>query len=204
MQTSTAEEKPKTDYQTPKGATRTHRSKALGFEYESLADWIVLKKEEKPIAEVFSVHYRKLDSSGTDRPLTFVFNGGPGASSAYLHLGCVGPDRIQMESNGQIPKSPVKLTENSESWLSFTDLCFVDPVGTGFSRPLPEDPSAKDAKPTKEFYSIRKDLDSLCEFIQKFLSKTNRWKSPIFIAGESYGGYRIGRLARRLQEGTGV
>lgn len=199
--TATAETKA---YEAPRGATKTHSSPKLGFDYETIADWIVLKKDEKPIAEVFSTYYRKAGPLDPKRPITFVFNGGPGASSAFLHLGCVGPRRLVMEAKGDIPKSPAQLVENTESWLSFTDLCFVDPVGTGFSRALPEDPTAKDAKPTKEFFSIRKDIESLCDFIQKFLSKMSRWASPAFIAGESYGGYRMGRLARRLQETTGV
>jgi carboxypeptidase C (cathepsin A) len=181
--------------------------------YQATADWLVLRKQEKPVAEIFYVHYRLLDAAA-DRPLTFVFNGGPGAASAYLHVGALGPRRVVFNADGSQPRPPARLTDNAETWLAFTDLVFVDPVGTGFSRRVDE-PEAKDAKGAekpgegdkdkeKEFYKLNRDLDALGEMITKFLSRFQHWSRPIFIAGESYGGFRVAKLARRLQQGFGV
>ena len=144
--------------------------------------------------------------------MTFVFNGGPGASSAYLHMGAVGPQRVDFPSDGTLPAMPARLVENESSWLAFTDLVFVDPVGTGFSRVIEPEKKGegKDAKPPddapdpKEYFGYKRDLESLCEFMGRWLSDNGRWGSPVFIAGESYGGYRVGRLARVLQETAGI
>ena len=176
-------------------------------------DWIVLKKNEKPVAEMYFTSYTA--ESEKNRPLTFVFNGGPGAASAYLHVGGVGPKIIEMNDEGGVLKPPARLKDNPDTWLSFTDLVFVDPVGTGFSRALDEidksepfneaDKDKKsEIKPSKEYYKLQKDLDSLGEFIAKYLSEHKRWSSPIFIAGESYGGFRVAKLMKLLQEGYGV
>ena len=181
-------------------------------EYTATGKWTVLRKKEKPAAEIFSVSY-VASGSDRDRPVTFVFNGGPGASSAYLHMGAVGPQRVAFPSDGTLPAVPAKLVENESSWLAFTDLVFVDPVGTGWSRVIePEkkgdgkDGSGKpeDAPDPKEYFGYKRDLESLCEFMGRWLSEHGRWGSPVFIAGESYGGYRVGRLARMLQEAAGI
>jgi carboxypeptidase C (cathepsin A) len=142
----------------------------------------------------------------------FVFNGGPGASSAYLHLGVVGPQRVSFPADGTLPEMPPRLVQNEASWLAFADLVFVDPVGTGFSRVIEDeqkDDAAKnekkdDSTDPKEFFGQKRDLESLCEFMGRWLSVNARWGSPVFIAGESYGGYRVGRLVRMLQESAGV
>src|SRR5207248_2891639 len=141
-----------------------------------------------------------------DRPVTFVFNGGPGASSAYLHLGAVGPRRVELPADGSLPPMPPRLVQNDESWLAFTDLVFVDPVGTGFSRVIENEKKDKDggedkdkkydATDPKEYFGYKRDLESLCEAMGRWLSANDRWGSPTFIAGESYGGYRVGRLVR--------
>src|SRR4249919_4294679 len=138
--------------------------------YTATAKWIVLRKKEKPSAEIFSVSYV---AGGADRsrPVTFVFNGGPGAASAYLHMGAVGPQRVDFPPDGTLPTMPPRLVENESSWLSFSDLVFVDPVGTGWSRVIePEKKSdGKDgAKPEdeqdpKEYFGYKRDLESLCE-----------------------------------------
>jgi carboxypeptidase C (cathepsin A) len=198
----------------PKGSSRT-----LGIElggekmrYEATADWLVLRKEDKPLAEMFYVHYRLVEPKHEGRPITFVFNGGPGAASAYLHVGALGPKRVTFNADGTLPKPPVRLVDNAESWLAFTDLVFIDPIGTGFSRVI-EEPETKAAdKPAepkpqdkdRDFYTVNRDLESLGELITKFLSKTHSWTRPVFIAGESYGGFRVAKLARRLQQGFGV
>jgi carboxypeptidase C (cathepsin A) len=204
-------------HQPPAGATRTATwtGGASPMEYTARAAWVVLRKKEKPVAEVFSVSYV---ATGADesRPVTFVFNGGPGASSAFLHMGAVGPLRVDLPADGSPLRMPPRLVQNESSWLAFTDLVFVDPVGTGFSRVIDGDNARSgkgagseagkpdDAVDPKEFFAQKRDLESLCEFMGRWLSVHGRWGSPILIAGESYGGYRVGRLARMLQESAGI
>jgi carboxypeptidase C (cathepsin A) len=201
----------KAEYEPPKGAEAkaTWTGGAKPLDYTVNAKWIVLRKKEKPAAEIFSVSYVTEDGD-VARPVTFVFNGGPGASSAYLHVGAVGPQRVAFPPDGTIPEMPPRLVQNEASWLAFTDLVFVDPVGTGFSRVIEgekgDDAKKKDADAPdpKEFFAQKRDLESLCEFMGRWLSEHRRWGSPIFIAGESYGGYRVGRLMRVLQENAGI
>jgi carboxypeptidase C (cathepsin A) len=201
----------KPDHEPPAGAeTRgTWTGGPSPIDYTATAKWVVLRKKEKPAAEIFSVSYIA-DRDGDDRPVTFVFNGGPGASSAYLHLGAVGPQRVEWPADGSLPEMPPRLVQNEASWLAFSDLVFVDPVGTGFSRVVenekkPDEKEKKDdATDPKEFFGEKRDLESLSEFMGRWLSGNGRWGSPVFIAGESYGGYRVGRLARMLQESTGI
>src|ERR1700728_4775666 len=129
----------KADYEPPAGAETTGTWTAAGasIEYAASAGWTVLRKEAKPSAEIFSVSY--VAGGDGERPVTFIFNGGPGASSAFLHMGAVGPERVAFPADGTLPKSPPRLVSNDESWLAFTDLVFVDPVGTGFSRVIESD-----------------------------------------------------------------
>ncbi|HEU4972680.1 MAG TPA: hypothetical protein VFT35_12225 [Gaiellaceae bacterium] len=214
-ETQSSENGKKPDHEPPAGAETTgswgRGRKAI--QYTATAKWTVLRKKEKPAAEIFSVSYIA-EGDDRSRPLTFVFNGGPGAASAYLHMGAVGPQRVEFPPDGTLPTVPARLVENESSWLAFSDLVFVDPVGTGFSRVIePEkkgdgkDGAGKpdDAAPDpKEYFGYKRDLESLCEFMGRWLSDNNRWGSPVFIAGESYGGYRVGRLVRQLQESAGV
>jgi carboxypeptidase C (cathepsin A) len=208
-------EKPaaKADYQPPAGAetAATWTAGAVSIDYTATAEWIVLRKKEKPAAEIFSVSYVAHGDGG--RPVTFVFNGGPGASSAYLQMGAVGPLRVAFPADGTLPQMPPRLVPNEESWLAFTDLVFVDPVGTGFSRIVEDD--SKDGGDKKqqvdaedgdarEYFGYKRDLESLCEFMGRWLSLHRRWGSAVLIAGESYGGYRVGRLVRMLQETGGI
>jgi len=212
----------------PKGSVTEHTIATPGgpLSFRATADWVVLRKLEKPVAEIFHVYYRRLEEAGNgtaaaDRPVTFVFNGGPGAASAFLHVGALGPRRVRFAPDGTLLPPPARLVDNESTWLAFTDLVFVDPVGTGFSRaitddaataPAAEKPAPKPAsegthdkdKENDEFFKVNRDLESLCEFISKFLSKHRLWSRPVFIAGESYGGFRVGKLARKLQEGYGV
>src|SRR6478736_5288244 len=205
------EEQAPKEYTAPKGAKTagTWNGGRKPLDYKATAKFYVLRKKEKPSAELFSVSY-VADGGGKSRPVSFVFNGGPGASSAYLHMGAVGPQRVDFPADGTLPSLPPKLVENESSWLAFTDLVFVDPVGTGFSR-IVENEEKKDEKgggdakkAEDEYFGPKRDLESLCEFITRWLSENNRWGSPIFIAGESYGGYRVGRLVRMLQEEAGI
>src|SRR5581483_3820575 len=183
----------KADYKPPAGAeiTASWTAGDVSIDYTASAEWIVLRKKEKPAAEIFSVSY--VAHRDGDRPVTFVFNGGPGASSAFLHMGAVGPLRVAFPSDGTLPRMPPRLVPNEESWLAFTDLVFVDPVGTGFSRVIEEDSKGSDvAKPErdkedKEYFGYKRDLESLSEFMGRWLSSHRRWGSAVFIAGESYG-----------------
>ncbi len=174
------------------------------------AGWIRLRKIHTPRAFMFYSAYLETNQSGR-RPITFVFNGGPGAASAFLHMGSLGPKRVAFGERGSIPASPAKLVDNHETWLPFTDLVFIDPVGTGFSRALKakSDEAAKESPDNNEdenpeYWEVDADLDSLGEFIKRFLSQHHRWTSPVFLAGESYGGFRVAKMARRLQEKHGV
>src|SRR5438477_6792231 len=207
-----AEENAPKEYEAPKGAETksTWTGGKTPVEYTATAKFYVLRKKEKPSAELFSVSY-VADGGDNARPVSFVFNGGPGASSAYLHMGAVGPQRVDFPADGTLPPLPPKLVENESSWLAFTDLVFVDPVGTGFSRIVESEKKDDEKqggdggkKPEDEYFGPKRDLESLCEFMARWLSENNRWGSPIFIAGESYGGYRVGRLVRMLQEETGI
>jgi carboxypeptidase C (cathepsin A) len=203
----------KADHEPPAGAQTpaTWTAAGMSIDYTATAQWIVLRRKEKPAAEIFSVSY--VADRDADRPVTFVFNGGPGASSAYLHMGAAGPLRVAFPADGTLPQLPPRLVCNEESWLAFTDLVFVDPVGTGFSRVIEDDakhsgdtkkPEQGDDGDAREYFGYKRDLESLCEFMGRWLSGHGRWGSPVFIAGESYGGYRVGRLVRMLQETAGI
>lgn len=202
-----------------RNASKTEHTLTLSnqsIHYTATAEWQTLFEQEKPIADMFHVAYLVEVADASQRPLTFVFNGGPGAASAYLHMGALGPKRIYFGINGSLPKPPVRVVDNLESWLSFTDLVFIDPIGTGFSRSVPREKDnpersgeknqtdESDKSKETEFWEVERDLRALGEFIQRFLSKQKRWLSPIFIAGESYGGFRVARLARKLQQEFGV
>ena len=207
------------DHEPPQGAeiTATWNAGEVPTEYTASARWLVLRKKEKPSAEIFSVSYVARDGD-LGRPVTFVFNGGPGASSAYLHMGAVGPERVWFPADGTLPPMPPRLVPNGESWLAFTDLVFVDPIGTGFSRVIEDGKPKEDEKKgngkadeekregtdPKEYFGYKRDLESLCEFMGRWLSSRGRWGSPVLVAGESYGGYRVGRLVRMLQETAGI
>src|SRR6478735_6098902 len=210
------EEQAPKEYEAPKGAKTagTWNGGRKPLDYKATAKFYVLRKKEKPSAELFSVSY-VADGGGKSRPVAFVFNGGPGASSAFLHMGAVGPQRVDFPADGTLPALPPKLVQNESSWLGFADLVFVDPVGTGFSRIIEPDKQGEgEKKPEQqgegekpdpnEYFGQKRDLESMCEFMGRWLSENDRWGSPVFIAGESYGGYRVGRLVRMLQEETGI
>jgi carboxypeptidase C (cathepsin A) len=211
-QDSSADKKP--DYQPPEGKTAQLSISCKGetLSYTAESRWIVLRKADKPKAEVFCTSYT-CEGEG-DRPVTFVFNGGPGASSVYLHMGALGPRRVDLLPTGLPKASPHKLADNEETWLSFTDLVFVDPVGTGLSRMIETDAPKEEGKAAKadeeapkkpsEYWKIKRDLEAIGEFVRTWLSEHHRWESPLFIAGESYGGYRVGKLAKVLQQDYGV
>ena len=143
-------------------------------------------------ARMFFMAYT-LDGEGdpSKRPLTFSFNGGPGSSSVWLHLGALGPRRVRMLDDGGLPPAPYALVDNEHTWLDQTDLVFIDPVGTGFSR-------AATPELAKKFFGVQGDAESVGEFIRMYLTKYERWSSPLFLAGESYGTTRAAALAGHL------
>lgn len=150
----------------------------------------------KTKANIFYVAYTKDGAEPGSRPLLFSFNGGPGSSSIWLHMGTLGPRRIAMGDEGEMLPPPGKLEDNSSSWLDLADLVFIDPVSTGFSRAVEgEDPH--------QFHGLDEDIASVANFIRLYTTRNSRWSSPKFIIGESYGGTRAAGLCGYLQDSLG-
>jgi carboxypeptidase C (cathepsin A) len=153
---------------------------------------------EKPKASFFFIAYTRDEVQDPDRrPVTFSFNGGPGSSSVWLHLGLLGPRRVFMDEMGNSPPPPFRLVENEYSILDHTDLVFIDPVSTGFSRVVP-------GEKAKEFHGYKKDIESVGDFIRLYTTRYQRWASPKFLIGESYGTTRAAGLSGYLQERHGM
>ena len=152
----------------------------------------------KPKAQVFFVAYT-LDPAPdpATRPVTFSFNGGPGSSSVWLHMGALGPRRAQLTDQGEAPPPPYKIVDNESTWLDLTDLVFIDPVSTGYSR-------AATGEGSGQFHGYKEDIASVGEFIRLYLGHNARWASPKFIVGESYGTTRAAGLSDYLQETHGI
>jgi carboxypeptidase C (cathepsin A) len=195
------------------------------LKYHATAGYIVLKEEEgkplvkssdqkpapeekkesdktkdglKPKAKVFFVAYT-LDEAGepSSRPVTFAFNGGPGSSSVWLHMGSVAPRRANLTDEGEALPPPYQLIDNESTWLDRTDIVFLDPVSTGYSRTVAkEDP--------RQFHGLKEDIASVGDFIRRYTSQNSRWLSPKFILGESYGTTRAAGLADYLQNRYGL
>jgi carboxypeptidase C (cathepsin A) len=144
-------------------------------------------------AHIFYIAYTLDGQSPEHRPLTFSFNGGPGSASVWLHLGAIGPKRVRMQPDGMMPPPPYQLIDNEYTWLDQTDLVFIDPVGTGYSRAVKRDQ-------TKKFLGLRGDIESVGEFIRLYLGRYERWASPLFLVGESYGTTRAAGLSGYLVE----
>ncbi|MFP5206733.1 MAG: S10 family peptidase [Acidobacteriota bacterium] len=136
---------------------------------------------------------------GRDRPVTFAFNGGPGASSVYLNFGAIGPKHLNFGYEGESPSDPTVLEDNPGTWLDFTDLVFIDPIGTGFSRSLVSEDESK-----KLFYSTEPDIEYLSRIVYDWLVKNGRLESRKYLVGESYGGFRGPRITYYLQSQLGV
>lgn len=154
--------------------------------------------QPKQKAKVFYVAYQRIDAGDdpSKRPITFSFNGGPGSASVWLHLGALGPRRTELTERGEAPLAPYRLVDNEATWLDATDLVFIDPVSTGYSRSATgEDP--------KQFHGFKEDLASVGDFIRLYTSRNTRWASPKFIIGESYGTTRAAGLSDYLQERYG-
>jgi carboxypeptidase C (cathepsin A) len=176
----------------------THHQARIGgreIAYTATAGTMLLKHDDGKVrASVYFTAYTRDGISDTSRrPITFAYNGGPGSASAWLHMGAFGPRRVVLEEEGWAPPPPYQIADNNESLLDVTDLVFIDPVSTGFSRPAPgEDPAS--------FHGVREDVESVGEFIREYIARFERWGSPKFLAGESYGTTRSAGLSRYLQE----
>jgi len=174
----------------------THHEMLLegrSLKYTARSGAIALKDEfGETEAEVFFTSYELDDvEDRATRPLTFAFNGGPGSASVWLHMGALGPKRVRMEREGWMPAPPYRYEDNPYTWLDRTDLVFIDPVGTGFSRAVNDELD-------KKFCSFKGDIESVGEVIRLYLTRYNRWSSPLFLAGESYGTTRAAGLAGDL------
>ncbi|MBZ5700209.1 MAG: peptidase S10 [Acidobacteriia bacterium] len=201
-----APEKPKEEKKTPpppeeKAVPTKHSIRIAGQEikYTATAGTMLLKLEDgTPKASVFYIAYTKDDvSDAAQRPITFAFNGGPGSSSVWLHLGAFGPRRVQMGDAGSLLPPPYTLVDNESSLLDVTDLVFIDPVSTGYSRAVP-------GEPPKQFHGIEEDVQSVGDFIRLYTTRNKRWSSPKFLAGESYGTTRAAGLSGYLQQRYGM
>jgi carboxypeptidase C (cathepsin A) len=169
------------------------------FEYRATAGTLPLKDDKgKRSASMFFIAYTRKDApDASKRPITFCFNGGPGSSSVWLHLGAFGPRRVLMSDEGEALRPPTKLVENEWSILDLTDLVFIDPISTGYSRPA-------EPKDAKSFHGVEEDIQSVGEFIRLYTSRFERWASPKYLAGESYGTTRAAALAGHLQDQLGM
>ncbi|NQW30833.1 MAG: peptidase S10 [Ignavibacteria bacterium] len=169
------------------------------IDYEATAGHLTLTKEDgTERAKVFFIAYTKTGVTDVSaRPLTFSFNGGPGSSSVWLHLGVLGPRRVAMNADGTTLPPPYKLVDNEQSWLDLTDIVFIDPVSTGFSR-------ASEEKNAKEFHGYNQDIESVGDFIRRWISENKRWSSPKYLIGESYGTTRASGLSNHLQMKYGM
>ena len=197
-----AEESKKPVVEAPVVSETTHDARINGekIEYKVIAgDTHLSNSKGEPIASIFSTAYFREDvKDKQSRPIIFVFNGGPGSSSVWLHMGVFGPKHVVIPSDAErVGAPPYLLQSNSESLLDIADIVFMDPVGTGYSKVLGE--SEADA-----FWGVKEDAEILSEFIRVFITRHQRWNSPKYLAGESYGTTRAAAMVRELQEGWGT
>ncbi|HXF52507.1 MAG TPA: peptidase S10, partial [Hyphomicrobiaceae bacterium] len=176
----------------------------------------------RTLAEIAYVAYTLDGADPRRRPVTFAFNGGPGAASAWLHIGAMGPWRLPLAAASAAPSAPPALVPNAETWLDFTDLVFIDPVGSGYSHLLGEsgdaagrsakrgsrrsapEPASREEGGPRYFWSIDGDVESLADFIQEWLKRADRLASPKMLVGESYGGFRAPKIVHLLQRQRGI
>ena len=164
------------------------------IDYTAYTGYLDLKNDTgKLIAKVFFTYYKKDNEDPGKRPLTFTFNGGPGSSSVWLHMGGLGPRRVLLQDDGTATAPPYQVINNEYTWLDKTDLVFIDPVATGYSRAAP-------GESPKQFHGYVEDIQSVGSFIRHFLSRYERWASPKYLAGESYGTTRAAGLSKFLQD----
>jgi len=167
--------------------------------YKATASTTLLKNEKgEPAALMYSTAYTRSDvKDASQRPIAFLFNGGPGSASVWLHMGAFGPRRVVTDNAAPTPPAPYKITDNEYSLLDKADLVFIDPVGTGFSHAVGK---AED----KDFWGVDQDVRSLAQFIRIYLDRNQRWNSPKFLIGESYGTFRSVALGDYLRSQNGI
>jgi carboxypeptidase C (cathepsin A) len=173
------------------------------FDYTVTTGTMILREEdektgEKARASIFYAAYSlKTDQAKTKRPITYSFNGGPGSSSVWMHLGMLGPKRVKMDAEGMPLPPPYELVDNEHTLLESSDLVFIDPVSTGYSRAVP-------GQKAKEFHGVKQDIQSVGDFIVRWTTRNQRWDSPKFLIGESYGTTRASGLSKYLQDRHGL
>jgi carboxypeptidase C (cathepsin A) len=181
-------------------STTSHTIQVDGREirYQATAGTLPIRDDAgKAVASMFFVAYAREGEDARTRPVAFLYNGGPGSASIWLHMGSFGPRRVVMSGDGQQPAPPYRLADNEHSLLDVSDLVFVDAIDTGFSRPAPgEDP--------RQFHGVRGDIRAFGEFIRTYLTRFSRWSSPKYLMGESYGTMRSAGLAGELQDRHGI
>ena len=192
----TAPDKTKTKSSTDEEPVITHHRITAGgteLKYTATAALMPIKDSKgETEARIFYIAYTLDDQpAGTLRPVMFSFNGGPGSASIWLHLGALGPRRVTITDEPVIPAPPFRMVDNEATWLDRTDLVFIDPVGTGYSRAAKPELNAR-------FHTLRGDISSVGEFIRMFLTRFDRWASPLYLIGESYGTTRAAGLAGYL------
>ncbi|PYV32005.1 MAG: peptidase S10 [Acidobacteria bacterium] len=180
--------------QAPEGPVVTHHQitvEGKTLKFTATAGTLPIRNADgEAEAHIFFIAYT-LDNPESKRPLMFSFNGGPGSASVWLHLGAIGPRRVKLLPEGGMPKPPFELEDNPYTWLAQTDLTFIDPVGTGYSRPEKKELG-------KKFWGVNGDIESVGEFIRLYLTRNDRWNSPLFLVGESYGTTRAAGLSGYL------
>lgn len=187
----------------PKGevSTTSHTVKIDGkiIAYKAMAGTILLRNsDDEPIAlHGFTAYIKEGTTDYKTRPITFVFNGGPGSSSIWLHMGVIGPRRVVVNDPGFTPAAPYTLEENGSSLIDVTDIVMMDPVGTGLSR-------AVGKSKNKDFWGVDQDIRAISQFIKQFVTENDRWNSPKYLLGESYGTFRNAGVVNYLQENIGM
>lgn len=169
------------------------------LDYTATAGSLLLRDDKGAVEQrMFAVSYVKKGETVAARPVIFAYNGGPGSASLWLHMGALGPRRVAMNDDGTMPKPPFRTVDNAETWLAFADIVMVDAPGTGYSR-LEKDDIAR------RVYGVRGDIESFGRFVQGWLQANGRYGSPVFLAGESYGGIRTAGLSNwLLQNGVAL
>lgn len=180
----------------------THSSVIIGgksIHYTAATGFMVMRNEKgKALSRIFYIAYtRDGITDKSSRPMTFCYNGGPGSSSVWLHMGMIGPRRVILGDSGRAPAPPYQYVNNQYCWLDNTDLVFIDPVTTGYSQPAP-------GENANQFHGYSEDIRSVGDFIRSYIAKQERWGSPKFLAGESYGTMRSAGLSTYLQDQYGM
>jgi len=168
------------------------------LKYTATTGRLPIKRGDGKIeAEVFFVAYTLDGQDAAKRPVTFAFNGGPGSASIWLHMGALGPRRVALPANGFLPPAPYKIEDNPYTLLDKSDLVLVDAIGTGFSR-------GENTETSKKFWGVKGDIEGFSEFIRMYITRNERWSSPLFLLGESYGTTRAAGLSEYLQNRYGL